>query len=409
MKLLFAHEHLGALGGAEANLLLTGSHLRRRGHDLGLVYQQSQASPAPAWQECFPDRFQLAASGAAEPLAAWVAAWAPDVIYCHNLGDQQAFEVLLRSRVPVVRMVHDHQMYCLRGYKYNCFTRRICTRPASFYCVFPCLAALARNRTGTGLPLRWASYGAKRQEIRLNQQCARLVVFSDYMKQELVGNGFDPRRVAVHLPILDEDEPPADDGLSDRNLILYAGQIIRGKGVDLLLQALARIRTGFECRILGEGNHRSYCERLCRQLGLAGRVQFLGRVSREEIRRHGLEASVMAVSSVWPEPFGLVGPEAMRLGLPVVAFDAGAIREWLQDGHNGFLVPWGDTAAFAGRLEELLNDRSLARRLGANGRVEARARYVAERQVDALERLFQEVWNVSQPAPDERMLTIGNQ
>ena len=57
----------------------------------------------------------------------------------------------------------------------------------------------------------------------------------------------------------------------------------------------------------------------------------------------------------------------MRHALPIVAFDAGGIREWLFDGENGFLVPWKDTGAFGRRVEQLLVDNDLARRLGRRG------------------------------------------
>ena len=97
------------------------------------------------------------------------------------------------------------------------------------------------------------------------------------------------------------------------------------------------------------------------------RVQFRGFVPRALMREHFLQASLLAVSSVWPEPYGLVGREAMKYGLPIVGFDAGGIREWLFDGENGFLVPWKDTSRFAARMEQLLRDKELARRLGRRG------------------------------------------
>src|SRR6185369_3004667 len=94
------------------------------------------------------------------------------------------------------------------------------------------------------------------------------------------------------------------------------------------------------------------------------------------------------MGSLWPEPFGMAGPEAMRWGLPVVAFDAGGIREWLTDGEDGFLVPWMDTRRYASRIEQLLSDKTLARQLGRNGMERVNRVYDSRRQVDVLERIL---------------------
>jgi glycosyltransferase involved in cell wall biosynthesis len=103
---------------------------------------------------------------------------------------------------------------------------------------------------------------------------------------------------------------------------------------------------------------------------------------------HYRDASLAVVSSVWPEPFGAVGLEAMRYGLPVVAFDAGGIREWLADGESGFLVPWMDRGRFAARVEELLADKALARRLGEQGRNRAREKFGFKEYIDGLEAML---------------------
>jgi glycosyltransferase involved in cell wall biosynthesis len=100
------------------------------------------------------------------------------------------------------------------------------------------------------------------------------------------------------------------------------------------------------------------------------------------------EASVFVMGSLWPEPFGMAGPEAMRYGLPVVAFDAGGIREWLTDGENGFLVAWKNADLFAARLDQLLRDKALARQLGRSG-FDFVQRYDSCRQIDRLENIFQ--------------------
>jgi glycosyltransferase involved in cell wall biosynthesis len=164
--------------------------------------------------------------------------------------------------------------------------------------------------------------------------------------------------------------------------------VIRGKGVDVLLESLARVESPFECVILGDGSQRAACGRLSRRLGLGDRVHFEGFVPQARIADYYRNASLAVMSSLWPEPFGAAGLEAMRSGLPVVAFDAGGISEWLIDGVNGYLAPWMDRDAFAGRVDALLRDKALARRLGRAGREMVDEMYDFETYIDGLDGLF---------------------
>src|SRR6266850_4101036 len=395
MKLLFVHQNLGALGGAEANIQITANELRGRGHTVALLHGAGTGRQEQAFRETFSETFSLSGADKIESAIAAVEEFGPDVIYLHNLSDLGVIEALLQAGVPVVRMVHDHAMYCMRGYKYNPFTRNICTRAASLYCIFPCGASISKNRDGS-LPVSWVSYAAKRKEIRLNQQCQRMVVYSEYCKEELIRNGFDAAKIHIHVPIDCWGTTGPVSSFSDRNLLLFVGQIIRGKGVDLLLKSLAQVKAPFECLILGEGSHRPYCERLCAKLGLQNKVKFGGYVPRQQLKDFYLDTSAFLVSSVWPEPFGLVGPEAMRYALPVVAFDAGGIREWLTDGENGYLAPWRDIDRFAQRIDELLRDKNLARQMGRRGLERVNREYDSVRQIDTLETLFLRVIDEAQ-------------
>ncbi|HWA10525.1 MAG TPA: glycosyltransferase family 4 protein [Opitutaceae bacterium] len=387
MRLLFVHERIGALGGAEANVLLTAGELRRRGHAVALVHGRGTDRGEAEWRETFTERYPLGAAPEAGATARAIAHFRPDVVYLHKWSDPAVLGDLAAGDVPVVRMVHDHDLCCMRGYKYAYFSRRICERAASPYCVFPCGASVARGTSG-GFPLRWVSYAAKRRELELNRRFHRLVVATDYMRAELLQNGFALDQIEVHAPV-PRSAPAAElPSFGGRNLLVYAGQIIRGKGVDVLLEALARVEMPFECAILGDGSQRAECERLSRRLGLADRVHFAGFVPQARIADYYRDASLAVMSSLWPEPFGATGLEAMRCGLPVVAFDAGGIREWLLDGVNGFLVPWMDRATFARRVDTLLRDKPLARQLGAAGRQFADERFNFDSYIDGLEDLF---------------------
>ncbi len=390
MKLLYVHERFGALAGAEANAHITATELGKRGHTMGILHGPSTGKNEAGWNATFTDRFPIDPEAGAESTRKAIASFNPDVVYVHKMADLAVIQALVDSGKPLVRMVHDHDIYCMRSYKYNYFTREICTRAASPYCIFPCLASVVRN-SGPGLPLKWVSYSDKKREIALNQQFRRMVVVTTYMRDELLNNGFDGSRIRIHAPVPRMGDPNLRSTFSDRNLILYAGQIIRGKGVDVLLESLARVKTPFECIILGDGNHKSACEELSRKLGLQDRVHFKGFIPQDELKAYYRECSVVALSSLWPEPIATIGLEVMRYALPVVAFDAGGIKDWLIDGHNGYLVGWMDRDAFARRMDELLKDKPKARALGENGLKLVSERYDFDGYIRDLEALFAEV------------------
>jgi glycosyltransferase involved in cell wall biosynthesis len=386
MRILFVHEIFGSFGGAESNVLASAYALRRRGHTVGLLAWKPSSRGEPAWHELFAGNL-FWRSG--EPAGLVARRFGADAVYVHKWSEVAGIESLLKGGVPLVRMVHDHDMYCLRSYRYNPLNRHICTRPAGMQCIFPCLAPLQRNRAG-GLPVRWLSFREKQLELALSRRFDRNIVATEFMRHELLINGFEGDRIRVCAPVPTPADP-LTSSFSDRNLLIYAGQLVRGKGVDVLLRALAKVRARFEVIILGEGGHRAACERLCNRLGLQDRVTFKGYIPQAELREYHRDATAVLVPSVWPEPMGLVGLEAMRNGLPVVAFDAGGVRDWLRDGENGFVAPWMDVEGYAEKIDVLLADKELARTMGRRGFERFVRDYDFDRYIGKLEEILEGV------------------
>jgi glycosyltransferase involved in cell wall biosynthesis len=151
-----------------------------------------------------------------------------------------------------------------------------------------------------------------------------------------------------------------------KNVIVYCGQLIRGKGVDYLINSCAQIDDiEWELRIFGRGNDLNRLTELVKRLGLEDRVIFKGFES--DLHKIYSQAKVFVFPSVWQEPFGLTGLEAMSFELPVVCFDVGGVREWLKDGENGFVVPLKDSRKMAMRIAELLKNPYLNKRMGFFG------------------------------------------
>jgi glycosyltransferase involved in cell wall biosynthesis len=124
--------------------------------------------------------------------------------------------------------------------------------------------------------------------------------------------------------------------------------------------------------------------RLARRTGVEGRVSFKGWLSSDQLAEEFANASVVVVPSLWPEPFGLVGIEALAAGRPVVASATGGIGDWLDDGISGLCVKPGDVHELAGALNELLADPERQRTMGMAGRQAVNTRFSPERHVAAI-------------------------
>ena len=128
----------------------------------------------------------------------------------------------------------------------------------------------------------------------------------------------------------------------------------------------------------------SRCVRSRRGSGVADRTTFKGWLTAEALAAELAQASVVAIPSLWPEPFGLVGIETFALGRPVVASTTGGVGDWLEHGVSGLGVARGRRAGAAAALNELLADPERQRTMGAAGRERVAADFTAERHVAAL-------------------------
>jgi glycosyltransferase involved in cell wall biosynthesis len=139
------------------------------------------------------------------------------------------------------------------------------------------------------------------------------------------------------------------------------------KGLPVLIDALAQC-PGVSLDVVGRGYVEATAREMVHRKGLDARVKFHGMLGRDATRDIVHRSVCVVVPSRYPEPFGLVGPEAMAAARPVIASDIGGIPEWLEDGVSGHLVAPNYPAELAVRINELVKDRENARRMGLAGR-----------------------------------------
>ncbi len=160
-------------------------------------------------------------------------------------------------------------------------------------------------------------------------------------------------------------------------LLLYVGRLGPEKRIDLLLRAVANLKTmglpeplaHFRLALVGEGMCSDELEYLARELKIADRVIFAGEYPHSTIGDWYAAADIFTMPSP-AETQGLVLVEAMNLGLPCLAVDRGGTREVVVQGETGLRVPM-DSGAFARALDFLLRNPQVCETLGANGKIRA--------------------------------------
>lgn len=200
------------------------------------------------------------------------------------------------------------------------------------------------------------------------QSADTVVALSRFWREWMVGTlGLDPARV-IEIP--NGVPAPAASASTGRAVprIVFLGELGLRKGVDVLLDALADLKSrgqAFEAVVGGNGEVAKFREAATR-LGIAPHVAFPGWVGEAEVNAILREADLFVLPSRGEnQPVSIL--EAMARGIPVVATDVGAIPEQVCDGETGVIVRPGDVKGLADALARLLAAPDLRREMGRKG------------------------------------------
>jgi glycosyltransferase involved in cell wall biosynthesis len=174
--------------------------------------------------------------------------------------------------------------------------------------------------------------------------------------------------------------------------VLYAGNLVPSKGVDVLLRAIAELaRRGNACqlKILGEGPARLELEALSRQIGISSRTTWSQFVPQSRMAaEYGGSTVTVLPSRGHAEGLGLSLVEALLAGSAVVGTAAGGIPEVVVHEQTGLIARDGDPTDLANQIQRLLDDAPLRERLTLQGKEHALRTYAPEAAIDRFLKIY---------------------
>lgn len=364
MKILQVNDRINLQGGTEEYVPYISKKLAGRGHEVAVLFEEgpSFAKASEGKEGISLVKLPLDDFGGLEKL---IRELKPDVANLHNIQNPHAVQKISQL-VPTLRYIHDHRVFCPGFSKFYLSDHTACPLPFSARCAVNAYAKKCATRRPRQL---FKKMRAKPFELEVNRALPKILVASEYMKGELIKNKFESRKIVVMPDPIESPKEVIDIEYGD--FILFVGRLTVEKGVEYLLHAFSRASKKrsstmpqLKLKVVGDGPQRLGYQQLTTDLGIANRVTFTGWLPYAEVCRLYAKCRFLVFPSVWPEPYGRTGPEAMMFKKPVIGFAVGAVSEWLKDNKNGFLLSPKDMDGLVEKMTLLWNNTDLTRSLG---------------------------------------------
>lgn len=403
MRILHVNKYLYRRGGAEGYMQDVATLQTAAGHEVAFFGMTHPENPPLPYAEHFPPLVELEpapeaavdkaraiarmlySSTSRRGMAAVLSGFAPDVVHLHNIYHQLSPSILRPVHAygaAAVMTLHDYKLACptyqflangelcedcLDG-RFRHAVRRRCKDGSRGASAVLALESRLHRSTGAYEPVRL------------------FISPSRFLAAKMVEAGVFPARMQVLNNFVDAAAFPAK--AASGGGMVFAGRLSAEKGVDVLIEATARLRPEIRLEIAGEGPERPALEALAARRA-PGRVTFHGRLAKDPLLELVRSAAVAMVPSRWHENQPMAVLEAFACGVPVVTTELGGLPELVSPGVDGEVVPANDPAALAAAVTGLLVSPERAFAMGQAARHKAMTRFAPAEHLATLMELYE--------------------
>lgn len=395
MRILFANKFFYLRGGSEQVFFQERNFMINSGHSVFDFSMHNEKNIPSKYSQHFVPHIDYKQSGnfankirkafnfihsreAVSIISELILRYRPQIAHLHNIYHQltpSIIPILKSAGIKIVLTLHDAKLVCPAYLMLS--HGKICSacKGGNFYKV---ITTRCQDSLFKGLLLsaeaywhKWkGSYDQVDHFISPSRFYAELVSRFQvpYRRISVIPNGVDINRFTPTY--------------KDEDYILYFGRLSNEKGIQTLLKAHSRLKENMPLKIAGTGP-------LEEEMKLRFKnAEFLGYKSGEELISLINSASFVVVPSEWHENCSMVVLEAMALGKPVVGARIGGIPEQIEDGKSGCLFEMGNMAELASKMEKLIGEPNLRKKMGKYARALIEEKYSLERHFERLTNLY---------------------
>lgn len=334
--------------------------------------------------ERFDDTFEVTVLGPGEPVVKWLASRRPGARYAvlPEIADRTDVASMWRTRTAFRRLGADLIHFNLSSMS-SCQWAILAamTVPGQRFVV------MEHSPVGT-----WSSLSKRLKRITSARAGAHVTVGHRAARIiEDLGDLPEGSLQVIHSGVPTMELHPPERSSED----FTVGMLSRHdpvKGIDLAIRMIDELGEGYRLVVVGDGWERANLEALVDELGVSGRVEL--RPFSDDARNLYPTFDVYLLPSRL-EAFPVTIQEAMQAGVPVVAAEVGSVREAVDDGETGFVVPVQDVDAMAAAVRRLHGDPQLRETMGARAAEVGRVRFDIDAAVERWEALYREVAGVA--------------
>lgn len=289
-----------------------------------------------------------------------------DLVHIHNIYHQISPSILpaiKKAGLPIVMTVHDFKLIS-PGYTLS--AGKIRKKQKSF------LARLIMS-------LEYFFH----KSIKIYQKHVDLFIApSIFVKDKLISQGFEADKIIVLPHFVEISHQPI--AWEEKDYIVCFGRLDDSKGIDILIKALAKIKSSTKLKIIGNGPQASALKQLAKNLEMEKQIEFIPHCRQQELESLIAQSLFAVFPSLVHETFGLGLIESYFLGKPVIASKAGAFQENVIDGKTGLLIEPGDETSLKNALKKLILDDAGRKSMGESAKQYAQEKFTADYHLEKI-------------------------